>query len=165
MERLVNTSKSIHDKIVRVMTKKLKRDEFKKVIDAGSGKISASIALKYFPNSRVDAVIFPGDNRKKNPLENAIGSDRLEIMEVDICNTTFRKQYDFCLVHCSLGEALRWGNSFENMFHHIMDIKADSKVYEISGELIEVSGNRGCISLKNGLLLSVPLCCIRLTDI
>ncbi len=47
----------------------------------------------------------------------------------------------------------------------IMDIKADSKVYEISGELIEVSGNRGCISLKNGLLLSVPLCCIRLTDI
>lgn len=125
MERLVNTSKSIHDKIVRVMTKKLKRDEFKKVIDAGSGKISASIALKYFPNSRVDAVIFPGDNRKKNPLENAIGSDRLEIMEADICNTTFRKQYDFCLVHCSLGEALRWGNSFENMFHHIMDIKAD----------------------------------------
>ena len=47
----------------------------------------------------------------------------------------------------------------------IMDIKADSKVYEISVELIEVSGNRGCISLKNGLLLSVPLCCIRLTDI
>lgn len=47
----------------------------------------------------------------------------------------------------------------------IMDKKADSKVYEISGELIEVSGNRGCISLKNGLLLSVPLCCIRLTDI
>ena len=51
----------------------------------------------------------------------------------------------------------------------IMDIKgsrsADSKVYEIAGELIEVSGNRGCISLKNGLLLSVPLCCIRLTDI
>ena len=50
----------------------------------------------------------------------------------------------------------------------IMDTKGsrseDSKVYEIDGELIEVSGNRGCISLKNGLLLSVPLCCIRLTD-
>ena len=59
MEKLVDTSKSIHDKIIRVMTKKLNRDEFRKVIDAGSGKISASIALKYFTRAMVDAVIFP----------------------------------------------------------------------------------------------------------
>ena len=41
---------------------------------------------------------------------------------------------------------------------------ADSKVYELDGELIDVSGDKGCISLKNGILLSVPLCCIRLID-
>ncbi len=124
MEKLIDTSKVVHDKIFFKMTKRLKPSEFKKVIDAGSGKTSASILLKYCKNAQVDAVIFPGDNRKKNPLENAIGSDRIEVMEADICTTQFRKHYDFCFVNLSLGEALRWGNSFENMFHHIMDIKA-----------------------------------------
>lgn len=50
-----------------------------------------------------------------------------------------------------------------------MDVKesqaADSKVYELKGELIEVSGDKGCIALKNGLLLYVPLYCIQLIDI
>lgn len=41
---------------------------------------------------------------------------------------------------------------------------ADSKVYELNGELIEVSGDKGCISLENGILLSVPLYCIQLID-
>lgn len=41
---------------------------------------------------------------------------------------------------------------------------ADSKVYELDGELIEVSGDKGCIALESGILLSVPLYCIRLTD-
>lgn len=124
MEKLFNTSKTPFDKIMHSMTKRIKCGEVKKVIDAGSGKISASLCLKFFPNAELDAIIFPGDNRKKNPMENAIGSDRIEIVEADICTTTFRKQYDFCLVHLSLGEATRWGNSFENMFHHITDLKA-----------------------------------------
>ena len=46
MEKLFDTSKSIHDKIVKVITKKLNREDIKKAIDAGSGKTSASILLK-----------------------------------------------------------------------------------------------------------------------
>lgn len=50
----------------------------------------------------------------------------------------------------------------------MMGVKADraaeSKVYELEGELIEVSGDKGCISLQKGILLSVPIYCIRLTD-
>lgn len=125
MEKLFDTSKIVHDKIVRTMIKPLKKEEILKIIDAGSGKVSASILLKYFPKAHVDAVIFPGDNRKKNLIENSIDSDRIETMEADICTTTFRKQYDLCLIHLSLGEALHFNNSFENLFHHIMDIKAD----------------------------------------
>ncbi|MBR6778759.1 MAG: hypothetical protein IKM43_01215 [Clostridia bacterium] len=127
MEKLYNTARTIHDKIVKDMTKRLNNAEIKKVIDAGSGKVSASLLLKYFPNSMVDAIIFPGDNRKKNPLYNAISSDRLEIFEADVCQTTFRKHYDFCLVHCTLGEAHNFGNHFTDLFHHIMDI--NSKYY------------------------------------
>ncbi len=40
----------------------------------------------------------------------------------------------------------------------------DYEFYEVRGDLIEVSGDRGTICLENGLLLSVPLCCIRLID-
>lgn len=124
MEKLVDTSKSIHDKIVKKLAKELNCEDLKKVIDAGSGKTSASLLLKYFPNAQVDAIVFPGDNRKKNPLENAIGSNRLEVVEADICKTCFRKKYDFCLAHLSLGEAHNFGNHFSDLFHQLMDIKA-----------------------------------------
>ncbi|MBE5740919.1 MAG: hypothetical protein E7351_00065 [Clostridiales bacterium] len=129
MEKLVDTSKTIHDKIVKTMIKSLKNVEIKKVIDAGSGKTSASILLKYFPNALVDAVVYPGDNRKKNPLENAIGSNRLEIVEADMCKTCIRKKYDFCLAHLILGEAHNFGNHFSDLFHQVMDLK--SKYYLI----------------------------------
>ena len=124
MENLLDTSKSIHDKIIKTLTKQINREEVKKVIDAGSGKTSASVLLKYFPKANVDAVVYPGDNRKKHPLETAIESDRLELVEADICTTCFRKKYDLCLVHLTLGEAHNFGNHFSDLFHQIMDIKA-----------------------------------------
>ena len=124
MEKLVDTSKSIHDKIIKTMIKKLNCDEMKKIIDAGSGKTSASMLLKYFKNAQVDAIVYPGDNRKKNPLENAISSNRLDVVEADICKSCFRKKYDLCLAHLTLGEAHNFGNHFSDLFHQLMDIKA-----------------------------------------
>ncbi len=124
MEKLYNTSGLIHDKAIKSMIKPLKDVEIKKIIDAGSGKTSASIMLKYFPTAQVDAIIYPGDNRKKNPIESAIGSNRLEVIEADICSTCFRKKYDLCLAHLTLGEAHHFGNHFSDLFHQIMDIRA-----------------------------------------
>lgn len=124
MEKLFDTSKSIHDKAVKSLIKPLKNVEIKKIIDAGSGKTSASIMLKYFPTAQVDAVVYPGDNRKKNPLENAIGSKRLDVIEADICTACFRKKYDLCLALLTLGEAHNFGNHFSDLFHQIMDIRA-----------------------------------------
>lgn len=124
MEKLFETGKLIDDKIIRTLIKPLKNVNITKIIDAGSGKTSASILLKYFPTAKVDAVVFPGDNRKKNPLEHAIGSDRLNVIEADICKTKFKKQYDFCLIHKSLGEALNFGNHFEELLHNIMNINS-----------------------------------------
>ena len=106
------------------MIKPLKNAEINKVIDAGSGKTSASIMLKYFTTAQVDAIVYPGDNRKKNPLESTIGSNRLEVVEADICKSCFRKKYDLCLIHLTLGEAHNFGNHFSDLFHQLMDIKA-----------------------------------------
>ena len=99
MEKLFDTSKSIHDKITKTMLKRINKESVKKVIDAGSGRTSASLMLKYFPKAEVDAIVYPGDNRKKNPLENCIGSNRLEIVEADICKSCFRKK-NRCRFYC-----------------------------------------------------------------
>ena len=48
VEKLFNTEGLIHDKIVKNLIKPLKNVEVKKIIDAGSGKTSASVLLKYF---------------------------------------------------------------------------------------------------------------------
>ena len=124
MEKLFNTNCLVHDKAIKILIKSLKNVKIKKIIDAGSGKVSASIMLKYFPYAQVDAIIYPGDNRKKNPIECAIGSNRLEVIEADICTTCFRKKYDLCLVLLTLGEAHNFGNHFSDLFHQIMDIRA-----------------------------------------
>lgn len=124
MEKLFDTSKSIHDKIIKNMIKPLKNVEIKKIIDAGSGKTSASILLKYFPMAKVDAIVYPGDNRKKNPIESAIGSKRIDVIEADICSSCIRRKYDLCLAHLSLGEAHNFGNHFSDMFHQVMDIRS-----------------------------------------
>lgn len=124
MERLFDTSHMVQDKAFKVLSKRLKKENIKHIVDAGSGKMSASILLKYFPEAMVDAIIYPGDNRKKNPLENAIGSNRLEVIEADMCSTPIKANYDLCAVLLTLGEAQKFGNYFENLFHHIMDIKA-----------------------------------------
>ena len=124
MEKFVNTAHSVHDKAFKILTRKLKNENIKKVVDAGSGVTSASILLKYFKDATVDAIIYPGDNRKKNPLENDIGSNRINVVELDLTKSCLRKKYDFCLALLTLGEALNFGNSFENLFHRIMDIKA-----------------------------------------
>lgn len=124
MENLVNTSHLINDKAFKVLIKKLKDEKIEKIIDAGSGKTSASIVLKYYPQAVVDAVIYPGDNRKKNPLENAIGSSRLNVVETDLCSSSVVGNYDLCVAMQTLGEAQNFGNSFEKLFHSIMDIRA-----------------------------------------
>lgn len=124
MEKFFDTKNSIHEKAVRSLIKRLDVGNIKHIIDAGSGKTSASIMLKLFPLAQVDAIIFPGDNRKKNPLENVISSHRLDIIEADLCKASIKKKYDLCLAHLTLGEALNFGNSFENLFHKIMDLNA-----------------------------------------
>lgn len=44
------------------------------------------------------------------------------------------------------------------------DKGVDSRVHEIKGELLEISGDKGCIVLRSGVLLSLPLYHIQLLD-
>lgn len=124
MEHLVNTGHLVQDKAVKKLIRKLDGEQIKKVIDAGSGKNSASILLKYFPSAEVDAIIYPGDNRKKNPLSSDIGSDRLEVIELDLCASCIRKKYDLCSAMLTLGEAQNFGYYFQLLFQRIMDVRA-----------------------------------------
>ena len=82
MENLFDTSKSIHDKIVKTMIKPLARVEIKKIIDAGSGKTSASVLLKYFQNAQVDAIIFLATIERKTQLKAILVLKELRLLKL-----------------------------------------------------------------------------------
>jgi len=79
------------------------------ILDAGSGRTSLSLLCALFPRAKIDAVIFPGDERKKKSV-GSVGAD-FELIEVDIAKADFQKTYDLVVLHLLLGEAVKWGNS------------------------------------------------------
>lgn len=58
----------------------------------------------------MDAVIFPGDERKKNSVLRVGAECRFRLIETDIAKTDFTSEYDLIVAHLLLGEAVKWGN-------------------------------------------------------
>ena len=47
----------------------LKKENISNILDAGSGRTSLSIIANLFPNTHIDAVVYPGDIRKINSIK------------------------------------------------------------------------------------------------
>ena len=94
----------------------------KTILDAGSGCTSLSILCEMFPSARIDAVIFPGDIRKRDSVARANVSCDYELIEVDIAKMTFSKTYDLVIAHLLLGEATKWGNSITILLKKLFPI-------------------------------------------
>lgn len=91
------------------------------ILDAGSGKTSLSYLLNKFPGAKVDAIIYPGDDRKKNSIiENVRGEFNLK--EIDLCKNDINEKYDLVFAHLLLGEATKFGNSFLNLLNNLLGI-------------------------------------------
>ncbi len=103
-------------------------DSISKVLDAGSGKTSLSYLIKKYPNSTIDAIVYPGDTRKINSIkENVQGNYNL--LEKDLCKEKIEGTYDLVLAHLLLGEATKFDNKFEDLLDKLLDI--NSKYYLI----------------------------------
>ncbi len=100
-------------------------------LDAGSGRTSMGYLTSKFPNLQIDAIVFPGDERKINSIkENVTG--KYNLIEMDICQNKITKSYDLVMAHLLLGEANKFGNKVSDLLEKILAI--DSKyivIYDV----------------------------------
>ncbi len=111
-----------HIVILESFLEKLKGEQIASILDAGSGGTSLSAIVKHFPGAKIDAVVYPGDQRKIRtilPVREETGAD-IQILEKDICHEEFSKSYDLITAHLLLGEAAKFGNRFETMLERLL---------------------------------------------
>lgn len=102
----------------------IKREDITSILGAGSGRTSLSAIANLFPGTPVDAVVYPGDMRKLNSIkEIADRSENISVIEKDICKDTVIKTYDLITAHLLLGEAAKFGNSFEALLEKVITMK------------------------------------------
>ncbi len=102
----------------------IKRENITSILDAGSGRTSLSTILDTFSNTSIGAVVYPGDIRKINSIkEISEYSENVSVIEKDICRDSVIKAYDIIIAHLLLGEAAKFGNSFEDLLEKIITMK------------------------------------------
>ena len=94
-----------------------------KILDAGSGKTSLSAIIDYFPTAEIDAVVYPGDERKLKSIDALVSMHKtLHPIELDLCTSTIKNDYDLVVAHLLLGEATKFGNSFETLLRRLLSV-------------------------------------------
>ncbi len=102
----------------------IKREDITSILDAGSGRTSLSIIANSFPNTPIDAVVYPGDIRKINSIKEITDhNEYISVIEKDICGDTVIKAYDIIIAHLLLGEATKFGHSFEDLLGKVITMK------------------------------------------
>lgn len=112
-----------HAIILREFLSDLITEEVARVLDAGSGKTSLSAIIACFPQAHVDAVVYPGDERKRCSIQSVPLGNRC-VIERDICNDPIDGTYDLVVAHLLLGEAAKFGNAFRTLLEKLLAVKS-----------------------------------------
>ena len=113
-----------HRIILKDLLGVIKDENITGILDAGSGRTSLSVIAELFPDTPVDAVIYPGDTRKINSVsEIKARHPKINVIEKDICSDAADKEYDLTVAHLLLGEAAKFGNRFETLLEKIITMK------------------------------------------
>ena len=113
-----------HKVILNDFLNLIKRENVTNILDAGSGKTSLSIITSLFPNTPIDAVVYPGDLRKINSVKEITDNNKnISVIEKDICRDIVSVEYDIIIAHLLLGEATKFGNAFEDLLEKIITMK------------------------------------------
>ncbi len=94
-----------------------------RILDAGSGKTSLSTIISCFPKASVDAIVYPGDERKLKTIRH-MQSDKVNVVELDICDSPIPAHYDLVVAHLLLGEASKFGNAFQALLQNLLSIQS-----------------------------------------
>ncbi|MDE6133468.1 MAG: hypothetical protein K2G04_08875, partial [Oscillospiraceae bacterium] len=102
----------------------IKGENITSILDAGSGRTSLSVIANSFSGTPIDAVVYPGDIRKINSIKEITDyNENISVIEKDICGDTVIKAYDLIVAHLLLGEAAKFGNSFEDLLEKVIIMK------------------------------------------
>lgn len=112
-----------HKVILKGLLELIKDESVTAILDAGSGRTSLSIITEAFPDTPVDAIVFPGDLRKIYSIKKVKDSNKnISLIEKDICRETVGGEYDLVVAHLLLGEAVKFGNSFGDMLEKLLTL-------------------------------------------
>ena len=90
----------------------------------GSGRTSMQFLTDYFKDIIITGIIFPGDDRKTNPVKECVTNTNYEIVEQDIKDFNENQEIDIVLAHLFLGEAEKFAeNKFEEILDKLFSIK------------------------------------------
>ena len=112
-----------HLRILRELLSDLSIPDDSHILDAGSGKTSLSTIISCFPKASVDAIVYPGDERKLKTIR-SMQSDKVNVVERDICDTPVPAHYDLVVAHLLLGEASKFGNVFQALLQNLLSIQS-----------------------------------------
>ena len=101
----------------------INKNSIKIILDSGSGRTSLNNLAEQFPNAKIDAIVYYGDERKKKSIYENVKSRNFELIEKDIVKDKITKKYDLVLAHLLLGEALTWGNTVEELLDNLLNIE------------------------------------------
>ena len=91
------------------------------VLDAGSGMTSLRIISEACPDALIDAMVYPGDTRKITSAQTvADAHPGIRIIEKDLCGDGIDASYDIVVAHLLLGEATKFGHTFEDLLRRLM---------------------------------------------
>jgi hypothetical protein len=112
-----------HESILCDLLHELQEKGVRFILDAGSGRTSLSKIFDAFPDSDIDCVIYPGDERKKLSIHEYFPEKNYTLFELDLCKSNPEKRYDLAVAHLLLGEACKFDNSFTELLHALLSLK------------------------------------------
>jgi hypothetical protein len=122
----MNNSNSAHYRILAKLFKGFSSNNEYKILDAGSGRTSLDFLTKKFPQSRIQAIVFPGDERKLSGIHQNVKATNFNLLEVDLYQFKQQNKFNIVLAHLLLGEATKFSKrSFSQMLKTLFNINTD----------------------------------------
>jgi len=116
----------IHNKILNQLFSDFERNKKHQILDAGSGRTSLKFLSQYFSGSKITAIIYPGDERKKSGINESVKAKNFNLKEVDLHKFKQEAKFDIVLAHLLLGEATKFSKQpFVKMVDSLFKIKTD----------------------------------------
>lgn len=115
----------IHEKLLTELLANFEREKEYRILDAGSGRTSLYFLANHFPNSKIVAIVYPGDRRKSDSIRQFVSSTNYVLREIDIRNLDENEKFDFVLAHLLLGESKLFGNTFDDVLSSLFSTNTD----------------------------------------